>query len=138
MRLISPTGLGIRNDAKGLGHFGAKRGYRIHQGVDFECKPGQDIVCPVDYATILREAIPYANDYKYRGLLLCNDQVLIKMFYCELLPDMVGATVVEGQVIAKAQNIAAKYGKGMIPHIHLQIDKVDPMVFMVQDGDTKS
>jgi len=42
--IFSPTGMGIRNDTGGLGHYGAPRGNRSHKGLDFKTNKGQDIV----------------------------------------------------------------------------------------------
>lgn len=47
----NPTGMGIRNDDAGQGHFGANRrdadgNIRPHTGLDIESVPGQDIVMP--------------------------------------------------------------------------------------------
>ena len=61
MLFISPTGKGIRNDSKGLGHHGAPRGHRKHNGVDLMCDPGQDILMPVD-GFIARMSMPYKKD----------------------------------------------------------------------------
>ena len=69
MLFVNPTGKGIRNDKKGLGHHGAPRGHRKHDGVDFECSKqfdiwshlGQDILMPVD-GIIVRESLPYKDD----------------------------------------------------------------------------
>jgi len=44
IKVFSPTGMGIRNDAGGLGHYGASRGNRSHKGLDFKTNEGQDIV----------------------------------------------------------------------------------------------
>jgi hypothetical protein len=59
-----------------------------------------------------------------------NDRMFIKMFYPEPDQFLIGSDVNEGDRIGIAQNIATKYGGGMIPHIHLQVDKVDPELLM--------
>ena len=46
--MISPTGLGIRNDIEGSGEYGARRGSRKHAGIDYVCKDGQNIFAPFD------------------------------------------------------------------------------------------
>ena len=45
--MINPTGKGIRSDAAGDGHYGAKRGHRLHFGLDLLCDPYQPIKAPV-------------------------------------------------------------------------------------------
>eukprot|EP01132_Coremiostelium_polycephalum_P000054 gene54-80_t len=52
--LINPTGKGIGNDCGGLGHFGAKRGNRRHEGIDFSTTIGQDIVAPFEGSIVNR------------------------------------------------------------------------------------
>ena len=133
--LISPTGFGIRNDPQGEGHYGASRGSHKHKGIDFLCCQGQDVVCPIEWGIITRKAYPYANDKKYEGLVIENDLISIKLFYCIVFKDFIGKKVQRGEHIAMAQNIANKYspypdGEEMKPHIHLEINKCDPDLFM--------
>jgi len=52
----------------------------------------------------------------------------IKMYY--FLPSVKpGESVVVGEKIGTAQNIANKYGGDMIPHVHLEIVSIDPELF---------
>ncbi|MEA3313037.1 MAG: hypothetical protein U9Q18_01530 [Caldisericota bacterium] len=126
MRFINPTGMGIRNDSKGLGHHGAPRGYRKHNGVDFECKDGQDILMPVD-GLIARISLPYKDDLKWKGVEIINPRVEIKMWYFVPDFDLIGKELKAGEVIGMAQNIGKKY-PGVTSHIHVRITKVDPML----------
>ena len=131
MIILSPTKKGIRVDRAGDGHYGASRnqGRRTHRGVDYICSPGQSIVAPIT-GRIIREAWPYAKDRRYTGFLIRNGILEIKVFYCKLLPGMVGRSVNRGDDIAVAQNIAQKYKGGMIPHVHLEITNINPELFM--------
>ena len=132
MKFINPTGLGIRNDSGGLGHHGAPRGYRKHNGVDFiaiynfQASEGQDILMPVD-GVIVRTSLPSKDDLKWRGVHIVNPRIEIKMWY--FLPDenLFGKKIKAGDVIGKAQNIGEKY-EDVTPHIHLRIVKIDPML----------
>jgi len=126
----SPTGLGIRNDSEGFGHYGAPRGGRRHEGTDFECIPGQVVKCPIDDATVVRSARPYRDDAFYSGVVVENARIRVKMFYCKPFPGLIGKKVRCGQGIAEAQDISKKYSDGMTPHIHLQIDAVDPTLLI--------
>jgi len=126
--MISPTGKGIRDaDKWGSGAHGASRGTRRHNGVDFICEPGQSVVSPIT-GTVVRVARPYA-DSPFSGVLIENAQISIKMFY--LLPDMklIGQEVPKGRFVGVAQDIAVKY-PGIMPHIHLQVDRIDPGLFL--------
>jgi hypothetical protein len=136
MIITSPTGLGIRNDPQGGGYYDAPRGSRRHKGIDFLCVPGQDITCPIEYGTIIRVAYPYSSDLSYKGLVIENDLITIRLYYCTLFETLLNKRVERHQPIAKAQNIASKYRPypkdcEMKPHIHLGIDRCDPALFMV-------
>ena len=130
MKIISPTGLGIRNDPMGLGIYGAPRGHRIHQGLDFVCKPGQDVLCPIVSGKLMREAKPYADDEKYSGCLIWGRQIIIKMFYLKPWKWVIGEYIKQGDPIGIAQDISEKYGEDMTPHIHLTIVSLDPEILM--------
>ena len=56
--MLSPTGGLIRHDQEGSGFYGASRGKRRHNGIDYKCEKGQDIVAPFGM-TLTR--IAYAN-----------------------------------------------------------------------------
>lgn len=126
MRFVNPTGMGIRNDSGGLGHFGAKRGSRKHNGVDFACTSGQSILMPVD-GVIVRESLPYKNDLRWLGVHIVNPRIEIKMWYFIPFKHLVRYDVEAGTPIGIAQNIGEKY-EGVTPHIHLKIVKCDPML----------
>ena len=44
--MISPTGKGIRVDSEGDGNYGASRGSRRHNGIDYICVEGQEVRAP--------------------------------------------------------------------------------------------
>lgn len=122
--MISPTGKGTRgSDKYGSGNYGAGRGNRIHRGADYICVSGQDVVSPI-FGTVVRIARPYKK-IGYSGLLIRNSGIEIKLFYLKPSVKIVGTNVNAGDKIGIAQDISKKY-PGMIPHIHLQIDSIDP------------
>lgn len=139
MIFVNPTGGKIRNDSKGLGHHGAARGYRKHDGADltaqynFPAKKGQDILMPVD-GVMVRESLPYGNDLKWRGVYIYNPRIEIKMWY--FLPDLdlIGQKLKAGSIIGEAQNIGEKY-EGVTPHLHLRIVRIDPMLLFSEKED---
>ncbi|MBK7056199.1 MAG: peptidoglycan DD-metalloendopeptidase family protein [Leptospiraceae bacterium] len=105
---------------------------RKHNGIDFICEPGQVIVSPVD-GIVIRQAFPY-TDKNYSGVLLGNDSLSLKMFY--FIPDkkVLGKRVKQGDRLGIAQDISKRYSskdRKMIPHIHLQIECLDPTVLML-------
>ena len=132
--MISPTGKGMRRPDKwGGGNYRAsrKKGMRLHQGVDYTCKPGQDVVSPIT-GVIMREARPYADPewvYRYSGLVIYNDYCSLKLFYLEPIRHLIGTKVRMGDKVGIAQDISERY-EGMAPHVHLEISSVDPEIFM--------
>lgn len=128
--IASPTGKGVRVDAAGDGHYHAPRGGRDHKGLDLVCKPGQEIVCPIDNACFVRTADPY-GDGEYGGLVLKNDLMEVKMFYLEVLEKIKNRKLHQGTVIGIAQDVTERYlSSAMTPHIHMEISSIDPLIFM--------
>ena len=119
---------GICNDRRGTGHFGALRGNRKHASTDFECIPGQAVKCPIDGGILIREHRPYKNDSGYSGLVIESERLTIRIFYCKVFPGLVGKPGKRGQTIAIVQDISGKYGQDMTPHIHLEIERIAPML----------
>ena len=130
--MIQPTGKGLREvDKWGNGYYGASRGNRIHKGADYVCEPGQDIVAPIT-GIIARESRPYGDPewlYRYSGLIIYNEYCNLTLFYLEPLRYLIGTKVRMGEKIGIAQDISERY-PGMTPHIHLQINNIDPELFM--------
>ncbi len=124
MQFINPTGKGIRNDAGGAGYFGAPRGSRLHNGLDFMCKPGQEVRMPVS-GIIVRESLPYAGDLKWRGVYIVSPRIEIKMWYLDPYSYAVGQRFNAGDAIGIAQDIGEKYDD-VTAHVHMRIVKVDP------------
>lgn len=130
MLFVNPTGMGMRNDAGGQGHFGARRGTRTHNGVDYACVPGQSIYAPHD-GKIVRESLPYASDSRWRGVMLVHKRITTKLWYMQPAVGIVGQNVKANQIIGIAQDISKKEGYEKCgPHIHLKIEKIDPLIVM--------
>jgi hypothetical protein len=135
---MSPTGMGIRNDAGGKGHWGARRkrinanGEEIsyyHNGVDYKCIPGQAVFMPFT-GQIIRIARPYVDDEKFSGAVISCKHMTVKIFYFEPYPEIIGKIIKIGLPIGRAQDISLKYPEsGVTPHIHVQIEEVDPDLF---------
>lgn len=117
----SPTARNIMRgvDNWGSGAFGASRGSRKHEGIDYVAAPGETIYSPIT-GVIERPAYPYEDDLTYTGAVISNAKHEVKIFYIALTVP-VGTFVKAGDIIAKAQNIAEKYGSDMMNHIHLEI-----------------
>lgn len=126
--MISPTGREIRNDSAGGGRYGDPRGSRQHDGTDYLCIPGQAVVAPIG-GVVTRKAYPYA-DRSYSGLVIQGKNCRIKLFYVEPIIGVIGKTVKQGETIGYAQDITLRYDDNMKPHIHLEIESINPDVFI--------
>jgi len=126
--MISPTNHKMRNDMAGLGHYRAKRGKKLHMGVDFLCEPFQKVYAPFDMV-IERKAAPKINT-DMQGIAFWNEHLSGKMFYFLPHAELIGNPVKEGQEIGIAQDVSTEYNHKMKPHIHLQIDSIDPMFIL--------
>jgi hypothetical protein len=128
----SPTGLGLRSDPKGDGSFGAKRGDRIHLGVDFLAVVGQGVVAPVDaqYRRFIQRV--YATDKTYTGMELETKEFMLTFFYISASINHM-EFVKAGELIGIAQDINAKWGDPMANHIHLQL-AIKPYGAVIKGG----
>lgn len=117
------TPLSIRSDTSGDGHFKAYRDRNgsagTHEGIDLLVYEGQDIYSPFD-GIVVRNAIPYKSDTRWKGLLLRRaDGLEVIIFY--MTPSVgEGTNVKAGQKIGKAQAISKKYSSAMRNHIHVE------------------
>ena len=110
---------GIRGcDGFGCGSFGASRGDRSHNGIDIPTMKGETVYSPIT-GTVTRFPFPYGDDLRYTGIEIKNDTYSVKIFYVKAT--VPPGKISEGQPIAIAQDIAAKYGAAMINHIHIEV-----------------
>ena len=123
--MISPTGLGIRSDDAGDGHFGSLREDHVHKGTDWLAIPGQPLIMPITRGRIGRIAWPYKVNGNYRGVEIQGYErglgdVVIKLFY--MVPFQIVPDQQQGAIIGFAQDISKKYeGVPMNPHIHMEV-----------------
>ena len=133
MKLISPTGKGIRlDDDWGSGLFGAPRGSGYHYGTDFICEPGKPVFAPVTPISF-GPSKPYADNPEYGGIQFEMQWCFIELWYIVLhrwvSDPRAKAFVKQGMEIGICQDIREKvststgkpFGDRMIPHLHLQI-----------------
>jgi len=136
MKFVNPTRRGIRSDSGGDGQHGAKRGLRLHDGVDFECVEGQEVLMPFD-GVIVRTSLPYKDDLRWRGVHIVSKRIEVKMWYFFPERNKIRTGVIEaGTVIGFAQDIGKKKGyDNVTPHIHIRIVRIDPLLlFDVSDN----
>ncbi|MDX1341254.1 MAG: M23 family metallopeptidase [Reinekea sp.] len=122
-------------DDWGNGEFGASRGDRQHNGIDYACYPGTPIYSKV-YGSVTKLGYPYGDDLSYRYVQITDNEGLKHRFFY-VQPDVkVGDRVTPQTVIGTAQDIAGRYAqpdKVMKNHIHYEIKNgsrfIDPEVF---------
>lgn len=136
--MISPTGLGVRNDQAGFGFFDAPRGSKAHNGVDFLCNPGTEVVFPFDSGRILRLSYPYADSTELGGVYgraTHNGKlVYFKLWYFQPQEDILQRALIKGEQIGIAQDVTVRYpDHSMHPHLHLKIEKIDPEILLEED-----
>jgi hypothetical protein len=131
--MINPTGGNIRNDKGGFGHFGASRKKTVdgrvvryrHRGVDYVCIPDQEVWIPFT-AVLIRHKNPYEG---YHGVLFRGKGIVGTLFYVDVSEELIGKEMREGEIIGRAEDISQKYDL-VTPHIHFQIDKIDPEILI--------
>lgn len=125
----------VRNDALGLGHFGAPRGDHIHEGLDLVAKPGEPVFSPIT-GKFVRLGFAYPGDHRYHLAVLEGEGYLVKLFYLNPLDFLPGEPIARGQVVGTAQDISARYGQEMTPHVHVEVvrivgaKKLNPAAFL--------
>lgn len=109
----------IRNDANGSGEFGAKRGLRLHKGIDLEYFPDEPVTAEIS-GYVNRIVLPYANDFDYTGLEVKGKYFIWHCMYITPLEGIVGNMVKEGDIIGYAQDIRKRYQQSshMLNHTH--------------------
>jgi len=113
--------LEVRHDPAGSGYFGAPRGGRKHDGIDYACTPGGLVLSPVAGA-VTKLGICYSDDHSYRYVEVTDAQGLRHrvMYVYPLAED--GARVEIHDPIGRAQDVSLRYpGKGMLPHVHYEV-----------------
>jgi hypothetical protein len=84
---------------------------------------------------ITRKRLPYAADHTYEGIHISgferNLAIEILIFYVVPTVDY-HIMYRQGEVVAYAQDISKKYGPPMKPHVHLRVERADPMFWFTE------
>lgn len=120
-QFVNPTGQGIRNDSGGEGHFGASRGSRAHRGLDISSTPGQDVRAPI--SGVLTAARPSASQPFGGFRITADDGTVVKVFYAQVNPGMLGQRVNAGDSVARAQDLQMPggYSRSVGDHVHVEV-----------------
>jgi len=122
-------------DQHGSGNFGAPRGGRTHKGIDLNCAPGSQLLCPLR-GIITKFGYPYGDDLTYRYVEITNDDDLrFRYFYVEPSPSLsIGDDTHHNMVLGVVQDLTRRY-PGISNHIHHEIkdhsgNYIDPTNFI--------
>lgn len=120
MQALIKTTLEKRGSDKwGSGEFGASRGGRTHNGIDYRCPPGAQILCPVD-GVVTKLGYPYGNDLSFRYVEVTDfEKRKHRIFYVTPVV-LEGWHVAKDDVIGTAQDLEGRYS-GITPHVHYEI-----------------
>lgn len=145
------TKLSIRNDQAGSGFYGASRGGRRHNGIDFAAQPGSILLSPIA-GVITRLGWPYSGDTLYRYIQVtardcphpkygprvtyspsnlgkCHkcgiDHLAHRFFYVRPLVES-GQSIEVGDALGVVQDVTKKYNSpDMLPHVHYEVKQLD-------------
>jgi len=116
MRVICPV---RQSDQHGAGYFGAPRGDRKHNGIDYACAPGS-LVLACEGGNITKLGYPYGDDLSYRYVEITDDQgCRARYFYVEPMVAE-GERVSAGAVIGLSQSLDRRY-RGITEHVHFEV-----------------
>ncbi|XP_042363960.1 leukocyte cell derived chemotaxin 2, tandem duplicate 1 [Plectropomus leopardus] len=114
------------SDKWGQGHYGARRGDRVHKGLDIVCQDGSVVYAPFD-VTLNGKVIVYTDPKKKainNGINLSGENLCFKLFYVK--PDQTSGTVKKGERLGVMLPMQSVY-PGITSHIHVQMcNKSDP------------
>lgn len=122
-------------DANGCGHYGASRlrkGISVkgaHKGIDVVVTPGENVYAPI--SGTVRTLFVNPGSTAMRGIEIKNNNMAMKIFYMVPHELETGETILAGEYMGVAQNVASYYNApAMTPHIHVELringESVDP------------
>ena len=120
--MISPTGKGIRVDSEGDGNYGSRRAGKRHNGIDYLCNKGADIVAPFRMF-LERVSYPKRNS-SLSGIAWKTGKSSGRMWYFSPKLSLLNTWVKQGEIIGQAQSVSYDYNlPNMKDHVHFQINK---------------
>ena len=104
-------------DAQGSGAYGAPRGARKHNGVDYAAKPGTLVYSAVS-GTVTRLGYPYKNNRELR-LIEIEDAHDSLIRYMYVLPKVTKLMLINpGDLLGTVQRLPYK---GITQHVHVDV-----------------
>jgi hypothetical protein len=112
-------------DDFGAGHFGARRGGRKHNGIDFAVEAGALCFNLIE-GEVTKFGYAYADDLSYRYVQV-TDYLGARYRYFYVDPDSslnIGDKICEGCLLGTAQDISSRYqtaDRKMNNHVHFEV-----------------
>ncbi|NJM50068.1 MAG: peptidoglycan DD-metalloendopeptidase family protein, partial [Sphingomonadales bacterium] len=135
---VNPTGLGMRNDAGGQGHYHAGRmrsnGPGLHHGIDLLSQVGQPVRAPISGTLTV---VNPNNVHQGFQIVSPDGRTSVRVFYAAYDPALVGKQVNAGDVVATAQDLQMRgqYSSAVQDHVHLEMrvngNYVDPAPYFL-------
>lgn len=112
-------------DCKGSGHYGASRGSRTHNGIDYKVPVGAEVVSPVN-GIVTKVGYPYGDDLTFRYIeITCGLSLKHRVFYVKPLRRVsIGSNVGADESIGTCQDLTNRY-PGITPHVHYEVKDQD-------------
>jgi len=108
-----------RPDPHGAGHFGASRGSRTHNGIDYACWPGSAVLS-VECGTVTKLGYPYGDDLGFRYVEVTDDEgCRARYFYVEPAVEQ-GHEIHTGDILGYSQKLGDRY-PGITEHVHVEL-----------------
>lgn len=113
-----------KQDSHGSGEYGARRGSRVHRGIDAACYPDSVILSDVN-GIVTKIGYPYPpegakKEYRYVEVTT-EDDYRVRYFYVKPLVEK-GAQIIEGNILGLSQDLQKIY-PDITHHIHLEVIK---------------
>ena len=117
-------------DPTGHGYYGASRGNRKHQGVDYLAAAGANVYAPITgFVAKIGQVYTHTTEFKYIEVI--NDEYRWWLMYVTADEHIIkGYRVSEGEYIGGVQDIATYWNKNkkpdqdkMLNHLHVQVWK---------------
>ena len=110
-------------DVFGSGSYGASRGTRKHNGIDYACYPDSAVFAPAT-GIITKIGYPYADDLSFRYVQITTEDGLdYRIFYISPIVGLNDFVTRDHTIIGISQKLGDRY-PDITEHVHFEV-KVD-------------
>jgi len=107
-----------KSDKWGEGHYGASRGKRKHNGVDYACYPGSKVY-PKSLGKVTKIGYPYSDDLSFLYVEVTTRGALIERYFYIEPSVILGDIVSRDDIIGTTQKLGNRY-PGITEHYHYE------------------